>query len=729
MRLKGSAMISFDLETYRITTNVIAPKPVIASFHDGKEVTLLRFPEAWDRIEQMLDSDEVVCGANIAFDFGVCAVHRPKLLSRIFKKYQEGKVYDILIAGFLDLVSRGEAPSKEKVIRVCGNTYTAMNLEMCAGYYLQVPNAKENDEYRLRYGELDAIPFEQWPETARIYPADDAIHTYNVAHTLQLSGQNQGPIQGRTTTHPTLHARAAFSMQLGSIYGMRTDQTYIEKLTDIYQKEFLKQRLEWKEKGLVREDMKDNAALIKELVILAYNNDIRPGPCSTCCGTGKVPGKAKGKNPKPVNCKDCSATGLEIPKGVPRTATGGVSGDADTMMESGNDTLEAFYQTSKMKKPIQTYLPFVTGGGKYSVHVSPNAIVETGRSSYKGPIQQIPRNGGIREAFVADPGHVLCSNDYSALELCALAQVCINLFGESVMGELINKDVDLHSYFGAKLLNISFEEFMLRKDKKDKTVAAFRQGAKAINFGLPGGMGVAKFIKTQRKDNVRFCTLFGQAETCGVSKVIEYNDQTITPTCEKCIEIVSDLKKQWFQTFPEVQKYLKWVSKQEDIKENRGVLQAIGTGFIRGGLGYADMANTNFQHLAALGAKTALWNVTQEMYLDRTSPMYGGKVLVFVHDENLSMFREERAHEAANRQGKVMEESMSEFIKDVKIFAPPATMTRWFKAADKVMENGRLVPWMPKKDRPIPKDPFQAAIDNLLQVRLYNEHRQTEGTK
>ena len=40
---------------------------------------------------------------------------------------------------------------------------------------------------------------------------------------------------------------------------------------------------------------------------------------------------------------------------------------------------------------------------------------------------------------------------------------------------------------------------------------------------------------------------------------------------------------------------------------------------------------------------------------------------------------------------------MKRFVPDVTITAEPALMTRWRKKAKPVFENGRLVPWEPKK--------------------------------
>ncbi len=107
-------------------------------------------------------------------------------------------------------------------------------------------------------------------------------------------------------------------------------------------------------------------------------------------------------------------------------------------------------------------------------------------------------------------------------------------------------------------------------------------------------------------------------------------------------------------------------------------------------------ANHPFQHLAAMGAKHALWNVSRECYTVEDSPLYGSRPVVFAHDEVITELIEAKAHEAAYRQADVMIASMREFVPDVKIAAEPALMRFWDKNASPVFDAaGRLIPWEP----------------------------------
>lgn len=87
------------------------------------------------------------------------------------------------------------------------------------------------------------------------------------------------------------------------------------------------------------------------------------------------------------------------------------------------------------------------------------SLKNTGRTSCTGAkqgacnIQQIPRVGGLREMFIPAEGHSFIDIDYSTLELCTLAQVHMNMYGESIMGDKINEGEDLHKYFASRRHN------------------------------------------------------------------------------------------------------------------------------------------------------------------------------------------------------------------------------------------------------------------------------------
>ena len=94
--------------------------------------------------------------------------------------------------------------------------------------------------------------------------------------------------------------------------------------------------------------------------------------------------------------------------------------------------------------------------------------------------------------IVAPPGYWLLQIDYSVLELRPLAQICLRRFGRSVLAELFRQGVDPHRYTAALLLGKSPDQFsQLPLDEQKK----FRQRSKAVNFGVPGGLGAKSLVE------------------------------------------------------------------------------------------------------------------------------------------------------------------------------------------------------------------------------------------
>ena len=101
----------------------------------------------------------------------------------------------------------------------------------------------------------------------------------------------------------------------------------------------------------------------------------------------------------------------------------------------------------------------------------------TGRLSCRRPnLQQVPRNGDLRRAFVAAPGHKLIVADYSQVELRIVAE----LSGDPVLIEAFEGGRDIHSETAARVFNVPLE----------KVDDELRGRAKAINFGVIYGLGI-----------------------------------------------------------------------------------------------------------------------------------------------------------------------------------------------------------------------------------------------
>lgn len=281
----------------------------------------------------------------------------------------------------------------------------------------------------------------------------------------------------------------------------------------------------------------------------------------------------------------------------------------------------------------------------------------------------------MRECFVPRPGHLFCSVDYDTFELRTWAQVCLWSVGQSRLAQVLNAGGDPHVELGASMAGISKAEgYKLAKDPTFKT--RYRQPAKAGNFGFPGGMGASTFRVTARK-------------------------QGIILSEKECYS----LRDAWMREWPEAQLYFNWINSQcrnagldEEGKPKSLVpkLSHYVSERLRGRVPYTAACNSYFQGLAADAAKAAGWALTKEMYTDRSSPLFGSRIVNFIHDEFLTEVPEDRAHEAAVRQAEIQCAAAQALIPDVKITASPALMRRWYKGAEAVWSaDGRLVPWTP----------------------------------
>ncbi|MCI0408323.1 MAG: DNA polymerase, partial [Acidobacteria bacterium] len=156
--------------------------------------------------------------------------------------------------------------------------------------------------------------------------------------------------------------------------------------------------------------------------------------------------------------------------------------------------LSVWLRYCRIRKLLSTYLNVYALGDAHYPHYH-NLGARTGRVSCVRPnLQNIPkRRDGIRALFIPERGRVFIEADYRAAEMVALAQIFHLLYGGSVLGDAINAGEDIHTT-RAKTLTDKDWDTLSDTDKKK-----LRQGAKAVNFGLPGGLGPRKFLEFARK--------------------------------------------------------------------------------------------------------------------------------------------------------------------------------------------------------------------------------------
>jgi DNA polymerase-1 len=171
----------------------------------------------------------------------------------------------------------------------------------------------------------------------------------------------------------------------------------------------------------------------------------------------------------------------------------------------------------KLKSTYVDALPqLVAKDGR--VHTSFNqAVAATGRLSSSDPnLQNIPirteLGKTIRRAFVADPGFVILSADYSQVELRILAHITQD---ESLI-ETFRRGADIHRATASKMFNIP----------EDQLSAEQRRAAKVINFGVLYGMSAFR-LSNELSISTAQAKDFIDAYFARYPKIQEYLDRTL----------------------------------------------------------------------------------------------------------------------------------------------------------------------------------------------------------
>jgi DNA polymerase-1 len=175
--------------------------------------------------------------------------------------------------------------------------------------------------------------------------------------------------------------------------------------------------------------------------------------------------------------------GLPVKK---KTAGGAPSTDEDVLTELAADyplpaRILEHRGLAKLKGTYTDKLPAMVNPATGRVHTSyAQAVAVTGRLASNDPnLQNIPirtpEGRRIREAFVAPPGHLIVSADYSQIELRIMA----HLSGDPGLRRAFEQGLDVHRATAAEVFGVPLEAVSAEQ----------RRYAKTINFGLIYGMG------------------------------------------------------------------------------------------------------------------------------------------------------------------------------------------------------------------------------------------------
>ena len=270
-----------------------------------------------------------------------------------------------------------------------------------------------------------------------------------------------------------------------------------------------------------------------------------------------------------------------------------------------------YRELAKLKSTYVDSLPhLVKEDGR--IHTTFNqATTTTGRLSSTDPnLQNIPirteRGARVRKAFVAAPGNVLLSVDYSQIELRILAH-----FSEDPnLTKAFKDDLDIHTATAAEVFSVSLKEVTSEQ----------RRAAKAVNFGIAYGQGA-----------------FGLAENLGIGR-----------------SEASDIIKRYFARFGRVQNYIedtiasaKSIGYVETLAGRRRYMdELLSKNAAMQKFGERAAINAPIQGTASDIVRKAMIQVEQQIQL----PM-----LLQVHDELIFEGKESIVRELSPKIVKIME--------------------------------------------------------------------------
>jgi DNA polymerase-1 len=183
---------------------------------------------------------------------------------------------------------------------------------------------------------------------------------------------------------------------------------------------------------------------------------------------------------------------------VKKTATGARSTDEEVLEKLAEDyPLPAkILEHRSLSKLKGTYTDKLAGlaharTGRVHTHYA-QAVAVTGRLSSNDPnLQNIPirtaEGRKVREAFVASPGCVIASADYSQIELRIMAHIS----GDDALVRAFHEGLDVHRATAAEVFGVTVDAVSNEQ----------RRYAKVINFGLIYGMSAFGLAKALGIDN------------------------------------------------------------------------------------------------------------------------------------------------------------------------------------------------------------------------------------
>lgn len=273
----------------------------------------------------------------------------------------------------------------------------------------------------------------------------------------------------------------------------------------------------------------------------------------------------------------------------------------------------------------------------------------TGRFSSSDPnLQQLPRGDLLRKAFIAGPGRVMVTADYSQIEARLLAE----LSGDTNMINMFKSGFDLHAATAQQMFQLPA---LPGKD------SIHRQMAKSVNFGLIYGAG---------PDNLR-----GQLAEQGVHVTKQEAEGLI---------------RTYFATFPQAQKWLDQQARKAyaAIEDNETVMTRTIGGRVRQFAVHPGLSNFERGHIARQSKNSPIQggsaDVTKEAMIRLDAeflahPEWSAHLLMTVHDELVAEGKAEFADKLAHTVEQCMIDGAQRYMKVCPVAVDVKVSDHWSK--------------------------------------------------
>jgi DNA polymerase-1 len=283
-------------------------------------------------------------------------------------------------------------------------------------------------------------------------------------------------------------------------------------------------------------------------------------------------------------------------------------------------TIMEYRQRAKLQSTYLDALKDLIDPATGRVHTNYNqAVTNTGRLSSSDPnLQNIPirtpLGRRVRRAFVAEPGNLLLSADYSQIELRILA----HLSQDPGLLNAFRSGEDIHQRTAAEVFNVPL----------DQVSEEMRRKAKAINFGLNYGMSP-----------------YGLSQRLGIR-----------------VEQAEEYIQQYFTRYPLVRQYMDRVA--QEGRERRWVTTLLGRRIPTHGIDDSNRARAENARRAAINApiQGSAADLLKKAMVDCHRRLAGepADMILTVHDELIFEVDARRVEEIAEATRQTMEGALAE---------------------------------------------------------------------